>query len=319
MTTKIEWSEMVWNPVVGCTKVSQGCKHCYAKDLHDKRHKAYLAGKAMPQQYAEPFERVQLMPERLEVPLHWKKPRTVFVNSVSDLFHEDVPFEFIDKVFAVMALTPQHTYQVLTKRPERMRDYMTTPERAEEIGYRAYDVWEESGLAANGDVASALIRGGAACALQEASSPWPLLNVWMGVSVEDQAAADQRIPVLLETPAAVRFLSCEPLLGPVALGTPNNWLDAFGGIDWVIVGGESGSGARPCNVAWIRSIVEQCKAAGTACFVKQLGTGYVHDSEYPRGNGLPEFSMSAYSKRKNRKGGDPADWPSDIRVREMPR
>jgi protein gp37 len=125
--SSIEWTDATWNPVVGCTKVSPGCKNCYAKTLHDLRHKAHGEGKKVPAQYAHPFEVVQLMPDRLTDPLSWRKPRKVFVNSVSDLFHKDVPDEFLDWVFAVMALAPRHTFQVLTKRADRMREYMTNP------------------------------------------------------------------------------------------------------------------------------------------------------------------------------------------------
>lgn len=298
-STGIEWTDSTWNPVVGCTKVSQGCKNCYAKELHDKRHKAYLSGAQLPDQYALPFEAVQLMPERLTAPLHWRKPRRVFVNSVSDLFHEDVPDEFIDRVFAVMALSPQHTFQVLTKRPERMRAYLNTPMRGAEID-RA-DPRRIGGIYSN-----------------------PLPNVWLGTSVEDQAAAEARIGELLETPAAVRFLSCEPLLGPVNLkpkflhpldtitsvSTRQTW--TVPRIGWVIVGGESGPGARPCDIGWIRSIVGQCQAAGTACFVKQVGAK-------PVGKWQPAAGKILTPERlPDRKGGNPDEWPEDLRVREFP-
>lgn len=254
--TGIEWTNRTWNPVVGCTKVSTGCKNCYAKTLHDLRHKAHGAGKAVPAQYAKPFEEVQLMPERLRAPLSWKKPQRVFVNSVSDLFHEDVPDQFLDRVFAVMALAKQHTFQVLTKRAERMKKYITTRLRIESI----YDQWHEF----SGDPREA--------------DAWPLPNVWLGVSVENQAAADERIPHLLKTPAAVRFLSCEPLLGKLKLMvvgtgpqsvTPLHPDERGAQLSWVIVGGESGPGARPMEVGWARSIVEQCGGAGVPVFVKQ--------------------------------------------------
>lgn len=268
--TGIQWTDTVWNPVTGCTRVSAGCDHCYAFALHDKRYKANrdaarLALKTgdtpataramgvalpLPAQYDVPFSRVQLLPERLEEPLHWRKPRRVFVNSMGDLFHPDVPDDYIDRVFAIMALTPQHTYQILTKRPERMREYMS-----DDRAYRLRSMAAE----ANADVF------------------WPLPNVWLGTSVEDQAAADERIPHLLATPAAVRFLSCEPLLGPLQFDECC-WFDReHGGIpecgvDWVIVGGESGTHARPCNIEWIRDIVRQCRAASVPCFYKQGGS-----------------------------------------------
>jgi protein gp37 len=261
--TGIEWTDRTWNPVVGCTKVSAGCKNCYAKTLHDQRHKAHLAGKAVPAQYAQPFEVVQTLPERIREPLHWKKPRRIFVNSMSDLFHEDVPTEFLNEVFRMMAAAKRHTFQILTKRPERMAKYV-----GERWGSGAGPLWE------------------------------PLPNVHLGVSVEDPESAKKRVRDLLATPAAVRFLSMEPLLEGVELveqlkdGITHNYLtgqyhgmkaDMGGGrcaivetqepklprINWVIVGGESGPGARPCRVEWIRSIVEQCKAADVPVFVKQ--------------------------------------------------
>lgn len=255
--TGIEWTGSTWNPVVGCEKVSQGCKHCYAKMLHDMRHKAYLEGKKVPMQYAQSFEVVQLKPERLDMPLHWKKPRMIFVDSVSDLFHEDVPDEFIGQVFGVMSKTPWHTYQVLTKRAERMLDVVK----------RVHAI---AGI---------------------------LPNVWLGVSVEDQKSANFRIPFLLKAPAAVRFLSCEPLLAQVNLTEllyeangdtvfdndvqiPWRYIDALRGyydndhqtsIDWVIAGGESGPEARPMHPEWARSIRDQCQTAGVPFFFKQWG------------------------------------------------
>lgn len=265
MSTTIEWTQRpgtkgeTWNPVVGCTKVSAGCKHCYAKTMHDKRHKAYLAGKLQNiPQYAQPFEKVHLMPQRLTLPLKWKKPRTVFVNSVSDLFHADVPFEFIDQVFAVMALTPQHTYQILTKRPERMAEYFARVD--------TYTVWLPTS-----DISAEVVE------LEH-----PLPNVWLGTSVENQATADERIPHLLRCPAAVRFLSCEPLLGAVdtmSLNGPGHCLYQVlqpvkghrPAIDWVITGGESGPGARPMHPDWARSLRDQCKADGVPFFFKQWG------------------------------------------------
>lgn len=282
--SNIEWTDKSWNPVVGCTKLSEGCRNCYAFNLHNSRHKAYQEGKLQHiPQYSKPFDDVQLLPERLISPLRWKKPQKVFVNSMSDLFHEDVPFEFIGKVFAVMALAQQHNFQILTKRPERMIEFM---ERTE---------WRESmGLA-----------------------EWPLSNVWLGVSVENQQAADERIPLLLETPAAVRFLSCEPLLGPVKIlgelmqgkdpgkcgncggGHGFTRCSNYGGvsksseryechdfkrvdfaIDWVIVGGESGHKARPMHPEWARSLRDQCQAAGVPFFFKQWGE-WVPSDQYP--------------------------------------
>jgi protein gp37 len=230
---------------------------------------------------------VQLHEDRLEQPLHWKTPRRVFVNSLSDLFHPDVPNAFIDRVFFTMALAPQHRFQVLTKRPDRMRDYI------------ARFVWSTITFI----------------------HQWPLPNVWLGVSVENQHFADERIPLLLQTPAAVRFISAEPLLGPVDLEKSNplwagvrladgeRWTGTGGKLDWVIVGGESGPGARPFDLAWGRSIVSECRRQGVPCFVKQLGafaTQTFNDVE------VHELAL------RDKKGGDPLEWPEDLRVREFP-
>jgi protein gp37 len=535
--SKIEWTDKTWNPVVGCTKVSAGCKNCYAKALHDQRHKAHVEGKAVPAQYANPFEVVQLMPERLRDPLSWRKPQRVFVNSVSDLFHEDIPDEFIDKVFAVMALTPEHTYQVLTKRPERMAEYSRDPQTpyrvarqidvllvAEEmegveeevrpiegrpsyfvsnlgkvytqhgsavcthcgsdvggIGSKRYcskkckqnaayhrkaghterfasslkelspnvgeqghcrvtlyrdgvqerelvhrlvltafvrpalegeqgchrdgnarnnhicnlrwgtqsDNWEDRRRHGNGrsysklspeEVETVRVRlasGHPASRLAKELGvsdtqirnidrynqwadagriEWPLANCWKGASIENQAAADERIPHLLATPAAVRFLSCEPLLGPVDLSrwlpdpeaeAPCDEYDAANhataeydglvqcaecghpkthhrahGLGWVIVGGESGPGARPMAVEWARSLVRQCKAAGVPVFVKQLGADPAGDT-FPADERAPATGNRVLHVRqvltiRDKKGGDPAEWPADLRVREFP-
>jgi protein gp37 len=278
--TGIEWTDRTWNPVVGCTKVSQGCKNCYAKTIHDMRHAAHLAGKKMAPQYAVPFEHVQLMPDRLTWPLSLRQPSRIFVNSVSDLFHEDVPDEFIDRVFAIMAMAPRHAFQVLTKRPERMLEYIGAPGLVGDIDGRSWRIREAGhafGVAIADDVNFAL----------------PLPNVWLGVSVENQKAAEERIPLLQQTPAAVRFLSAEPLLGPIdfygagsrggedgdpfafsALRGTDGVEPPIAGIDWVIVGGESGSSKqnpRPMHPDWARGIRDQCVAAGVPFLFKQWG------------------------------------------------
>ena len=310
----IEWTDASWNPVRGCTKVSAGCKFCYAERFAER----FRGVKGHP--FEQGFD-VRLVPEALDLPLRWKKPRRVFVNSMSDLFHEDVPDRFIADVFNVMKLAPEHTFQVLTKRPERMAAFVRP--------------WTGATL--------------------------PLPNVWLGVSVEDQAAADERIPHLLATPAAVRFGSCEPLLGPVDLaaiipGDEASRLDALSGyyfcdgrneptpaprLDWAIVGGESGPGARRCDVAWIRSLLKQCKAAGVPCFVKQLGAHVItrnddglsgceaDDWQLDDPDGQVEEDLDGTRDGyqgapvrvhlRDRKGGDPAEWPADLRVREYPK
>ena len=253
--SSIEWTDVTWNPATGCTKVSPGCAHCYAEAIAPRSFRG------------RPFTEVKFHPERLNQPLGWRKPRRVFVNSMSDLFHESLTVAQIYDVFEVMRRCPQHVFQVLTKRPERMRS---------------------------------LLRG--VIAGHEA----PLPNVWLGVSVENQAMADERIPLLLDTPAALRFLSVEPLLGPVDL---SYWLSIeCHRPDWVIVGGESGPKARACPVDAIRAVVKKCRAAGVSVFVKQLGA-------------QPVIGAAGFHKAvslRDRKGGNPDEWPADLRVREFP-
>lgn len=210
--SSIEWTEMTWNPVTGCVKVSQGCKHCYAERMAGRLHGMGSA------RYAYGFKPT-LHWDLIDAPRRWRLPRTVFVNSMSDLFQEAVPEDFIRLVFATMEACPQHTFQVLTKRAERLVE-----------------------------LAHVL--------------PWPE-NVWMGVSVED-ARVIERVRLLRRTPAHVKFLSCEPLIGPLKR-LP------LAGIDWVIVGGESGPGARPMEKAWVESILAQCRRAGVRFFFKQWG------------------------------------------------
>jgi protein gp37 len=249
--TGIEWTDATWNPVTGCTKVSAGCDNCYAESIAHR-----FAGTAA---YPNGFD-VTLRPERLDQPLRWRRPRRVFVNSMADLFHPDIPDDYIARVFAVMALADRHTFQVLTKRPGRMRSLLSGDDFLDKFAEHLYATEHPMG-----DETA------------EPVSAWPLLNVWLGVSVEDQKWADVRVPVLLDTPAAVRFLSCEPLLGPVDLNRAINVepLAAYhfrpGGIDWVIVGGESGRGARPMHAEWAQSLRDQCVAAGVPFLFKQWG------------------------------------------------
>lgn len=274
--TRIEWTDVTWNPVTGCTKVSPGCKHCYAETLAERfwatsypkvPDEGFGIPGAVNQLRSREFTDVLFHEDRLESPLRWKKPRRVFVNSMSDLFHERLPDEDIDRIFAVMALTPRHTYQILTKRPARMLAYMASPPRRELIQYAGEKIkpspppihWYHA----------------------PRSFPWPLPNVWLGTSVEDQDRADERIPFLLQTPAAVRWISAEPLLGPINLDSwPDRcWLHTVGsdgaatraGLDWVVCGGESGPGARPMDPSWARSIRDQCVAAVVPYFFKQWG------------------------------------------------
>lgn len=244
-------------------------------------------------------------------PRRWRNPRIARVEA--DIFDESVPFDFIDQVFAVMALCPQHTFQVLTKRPERMAEYSNTPDRHNSIELEAEK-----------------IKRGPACFGGKHMLPMlPLPNVWLGTPVENQQTADARIPHLLTVPAAVRFLSMEPLLGPVDLrlgqseGEPTlsePFRERAELLHWVIVGGESGPGARPCNVDSIRSVVRQCAAAGVPCFVKQLGANPVIDDtppfhgEFPIGTRFRGVNVLP----RDPKGGDMSEWPEDLRVRQMP-
>lgn len=265
----IEWTDSTWNPTIGCTKVSAGCAHCYFMAEHTRRHLAWKGGTwpDAPRQYHQPATVMQLMADRLGQPLRWRRPRRVFVNSLSDLFHEEVPDAFIDRVFAVMALARRHTFQVLTKRPERMREYSLTADRHNRI-----------------ELAAEMIREGRKDFGGKHLLPaWPLKNVWLGTSAEDQRAANERIPLLVTTLAAVRFLSCEPLLGPVSIReTGLSFFDTRGVLDWVICGGESGKGARPMHPDWARDLRDECQAAGVPFFFKQWGEfAPIHAPEKP--------------------------------------
>ncbi|MHB1702241.1 MAG: phage Gp37/Gp68 family protein [Acidobacteriaceae bacterium] len=265
MPTKIEWTDETWNPTTGCSKVSQGCKNCYAL-----REWSRLAANPKATAYfGREFTDVACHPDRLDAPLRWTKPRKVFVNSMSDLFHESVPDDFIDRVFAVMALSPQHTFQVLTKRPKRMLAYMTQDGHGRWgfIDGRARQIY--AAQRGRRFPAGKILLG-------------PLPNVWLGVSVEDQPAADERIPLLLQTPAAVRWISAEPLLGEVdlrrvvmadgdALGAALYNDGEAAGLDWVVVGGESGPKARPMHPHWAFSLRDQCDKAGVPFMFKQWG------------------------------------------------
>jgi len=284
--TKIEWTDATWNPITGCTKVSDGCKHCYAERVWKR-----LAGNPHCEYFKRPFTDVQCHPVRLGQPLRWKKPRMIFVNSMSDLFHESIPFEYIASVFAIMGVTTRHTYQVLTKRPERMLEFFEWIDDCGGIfpGDEIWEYWPEH----------VKWKGYDNC-----GPGYPFENVWLGVSVEDQKTANERIPLLLQTPAAVRWLSIEPMLGAIDLRIPLNlmWLvttpfsarTGYVGkstsgwrpsyriddpdetpippdINWVVVGGESGPKARPMHPDWVRSVRDQCQAAGVPFFFKQHG------------------------------------------------
>ena len=308
MTTKIEWTEETWNPVTGCSHVSPGCENCYAERMAPRLVAMGQDGyTSLPWTAQNAAQNVVLRPERLDQPLRWTKPRRIFVNSMSDLFHERIPDEFIDRVFAVMALADWHCFQVLSKRPSRMQEYM---QRALP---RIAALRRDDGEGNRQEERHELQGGISDSAPQtlEAHLEWPLPNVWLGVSVEDQRRADERIPLLLQTPAAVRWLSCEPLLGPVEL-TNIRWLEfrvdclsqrygrdgwserAGAKIDWCVVGGESGPGARPMHPVWARSLRDQCVAERIPFFFKQWGCWYPssnRDGEPRRELGLCRTSM----------------------------
>lgn len=282
----IVWCDVTWNPLRGCSRVSEGCRNCYAERVASR-----FSGPGMHYEGLAEMRngkprwtgKLKLVEEHLGDPLRWRKQRRVFVNSMSDLLHESVPDEWIDRIFAVMALASRHTFQILTKRPARMLEYLTHPDR--------FDLVE-----------SAIWSG-----LPPEKRPdldqigWPLPNVWLGVSIEDQRAANARIPMLLQTPAAVRFVSCEPLLENVDLCNvtvgERSFADALSGvdldrtpplhsvhaprIDWVIVGGESGRNARPMHPDWARSLRDQCRSSNVAFFLKQWGAYIVPEDGAP--------------------------------------
>lgn len=280
--TEIEWTDATWNPITGCSIVSPGCTHCYAMALAGTRLKNHESRKGLTKQVNGHHVwtgEVRFNAQWLDQPLRRTRPRMIFVCAHGDLFAEGVPDEWIDQVFAVMALAPQHTFQVLTKRPERMRDYLMgfacdgarrfhISNAADRIATN-FRSWRGDGRT-GWDVAVA----------QAITGPiWPLPNVWLGVSVEDQRRADERIPILLNTPAAIRWISAEPLLGPVDL---HGWCTAsWEGdirraipaprIQWVVAGGESGPGARPMHPDWVRRLRDQCAAAGAPFLLKQWG------------------------------------------------
>lgn len=340
--SKIEWTDCSWNPVSGCTHASAGCDNCYSVTmthrLENMSQEKYAGLTVLNPRGERHFNGVvRCHDDALDIPLRWRKPRKIFVNSMSDLFHRDVPFEFIDKVFAVMALCPQHTFQVLTKRPERMAEYLATRTAIDDSAkVDRMPQWYQVATAMLDDGAASMPRGAWDRAHDNMPNPSkPLPNVWLGTSVENQAAADERIPQLLQCQAAVRFLSVEPLLGPIDFlripntspphpncphGAPSRR------IDWTIIGGESGAKARPYALEWASDIIAQCRAAGVPVFHKQCGsfpvtTNYnLHD--FPDGTkhvAWGEYAAGARLKFKDPKGGDMEEWPVDLRVREFPK
>jgi len=292
--SEIAWTDATWNPFRGCTRVSPGCQNCYAERMAARG----LPGLNSPTT-GKPFavvmpsgprwtNQVELIENQMDAPLKWRKPRRIFVNSMSDTFHRQFPNEAVERIFRVMYDVPRHTFILLTKRADRMRDLLCRS--AWWTG-----TWSEARK-----------------------------HIHIGISAEDQQRFDERIEDLRSTPAAVRWLS----LGPIDL------TGKLAGIHWVVVGGESGPGARPCDVAWIRQIVRQCREAGTPCFVKQLGACPVvqvcRQHHYDFGDAIGRKArFSTVDKRfpsselwrfhfKDPKGGHPAEWPTDLRVREYP-
>jgi protein gp37 len=305
-SSKIEWTQSddgtpgaTWNPVTGCTKVSSGCDHCYAETFAER-------WRGIPGHHFENGFDVTLRPERLGQPLRWKRPRRIFVNSMADLFHEAVPDEYLHRVFAVMGMASQHTFIVLTKRHARMRSFLQDNCRCGR-GH-VPGVHLRSAMDWAGTTHSPTYVPGVVGADVYHRRQWPLPNVWLGISAEDQKWWDIRVPALMDTPAAVRFVSAEPLLGPIdpaldhECGDPPHW-QCPPMPDWLIIGGESGPGARPMRLEWVRELLAQCREpeVKTVPFVKQLG------------------SVLGRELGAGPKGGDWDRWPEDLRVREFPR
>lgn len=275
--TKIEWTDKSWNCIRGCSLVSDGCRNCYAM-----RQAHRFSGEGQPYHGLTVLTStgpkwngdITLVPDKLGEPLHWKKPARIFVNSMSDVFHEGVDDSYIDRIFGVMQMCPQHIFQILTKRPERMMKYMNEPGRGGAVMLAAErEAFDEDTLVSRG--------GTLPKAAEYATDPppgellirikggtWPPPNVWLGTSVENQKTANERIPYLCNTKAAVHWLSIEPLLAPVSIHFITRYTDE---IKWVVVGGESGPGARPIDPDWVRLLRDQCAATGTPFFFKQWG------------------------------------------------
>lgn len=337
--TGIAWTDATWNPIRGCSRVSAGCENCYAETFA-----ARFAGEGQPyngllrldangKPKAQWNGVIKVVDKHLEDPLRWQSSKRIFVNSMSDLFHENVPFETVARIFGIMALAPRHTFQVLTKRVERVVEFSGWLRRR----------CASSGVSVTDDLTKF------AAATRETLGVRPtaqaLSHVFVGVSVEDQATADKRIPTLMhwDLLGSQRFVSYEPALGPVTFrdewllgyfdycpedgevdgcaGCPGYNQRGYDGdcqairgpaIDWVIVGGESGAGARPFDLAWARSTVSQCRDSGVPCFVKQLGSRHRGTVHLSRSDGSTITIADP-------KAADPNEWPEDLRVQEFPR
>ena len=343
MPTGIAWTDETWNPAVGCSRVSTGCENCYAEKTahrmasfpHTRERYAGTTTWTHGKKGARWTGKVNLVPQILDRPLCWKKPRLIFVNSMSDLFHEAIPFEYISAVFGVMGAAPQHTFQILTKRPARMLEWFryisTDPFRDEacvvprELGQR---VRRRCSYAAEAFPNTQATLRAKRLLDDWTAGVWPLPNVHLYVSTENQKTFDERVPLLAQCPAAVRGISAEPLLGPIDMSTPLRIqedlipaprelaLFAMEVLDHVIVGGESGRGARVCDRAWIRSILHQCWAEEerVPAFVKQMGWNAI-DSDPERA----ERGLGRKLTFSHPKGGDLDEWPSEFQVQEPAR
>jgi len=338
MSTKIEWAQnpdgtkgKTWNPVRGCMPVSEGCTNCFASRMATRMSSPGGAYEGLAKG-GRWTGKVRCVPELLGKPLKWRKPQRVFVNSMGDLFHEDVPPEFIAAVFGVMASCPQHTFIVLTKRLSRAAWWFSWLDH-ETCNLLAAGA-EGGDLHCRRCVQALHRHTGHSLVLPHGYPSWPLSNVWLGVSASTQARFDERVPTLLQLPAAVRFVSLEPLLEPVsprgvlsecegcgasglslrvldgcgycALGHVDSRMREVGRLDWVVVGGESGLGARLCSPSWVRGVLDQCRHAEVPCFIKQLGTHWAKHAPWA----------------KHPKGGDPSEWvpylSNEPDIREWP-
>ena len=307
----IEWTDATWNVATGCTKISDGCLNCYITRTPPFR----MGHRRFDQSGIGGSTDVQLHEDRLTHPLRWSSPRKVFVCSLADLFHEDVPDAYLARVFAVMALAPQHTFQLLTKRHARMRSLLSSEAFMSAVDDAAYRMARGDDPDVTGAARREAYRAHAGWMVTWPGTggrllPWPLPNVWVGVSAETQTWADIRVPVLLDTPAAVRWVSVEPMLGPIGLHAvggvdalcpdvdqyPGVRTDPHPGLDWVVCGCESGRlSARPMDLAWAEQILADCRESGVPVLVKQLPTG-------PRGRATQDMTT----------------FPERLRVREYP-
>ncbi len=321
--SSIEWTDATWNPVRGCSRLSPGCggaNHqggCYAENIA-----ARFSGPGQPfEGFAERTQhggrwtgKMDVVWPMVDQPIRWRKPRRIFANSMSDLFHKDLPRDDVAVIYgtAIAAVHLRgHTFQILTKRADHMRELLNDEEFWEIANAEASRLVIEHTDPLNRRKDDARATSG------EYGPDAPPPGIWLGVSVEDQERADERIPDLLATPAAVRFLSCEPLLGPVDLmeviPNPLIWSPVHGMtrlVDWVIIGGESGPRSRPFMLSWAASLIDQCRSAGVAAFMKQVGAEAYDDRSYV--GSTPRFET------KDKKGGDMSEWPEDLRIRELP-